>query len=59
MACHALLQWIFPTQGSNPCLLHLLHWQVDSQGDRELTEETAPVGSNVVMTKLWGSLGWF
>ena len=20
---------IFPTQGSNPCLLHLLHWQVD------------------------------
>ena len=24
------LQGIFPTQGSNPCLLHLLHWQVDS-----------------------------
>ena len=22
--------WIFLTQGSNPCLLHLLHWQVDS-----------------------------
>ena len=21
---------IFLTQGSNPCLLHLLHWQVDS-----------------------------
>ena len=25
-----LLQEIFPTQGSNPHLLHLLHWQVDS-----------------------------
>ena len=28
--CHALLQGIFPTQGSNLCLLCLLHWQVDS-----------------------------
>ena len=27
MGCHALLQRIFPTQGSNPCLLGLLHWQ--------------------------------
>ena len=25
-----LLQSIFPTQGSNPCLLSLLHWQVGS-----------------------------
>ena len=30
MDCHALLQGVFPTQGLNPCLLHLLHWQVDS-----------------------------
>ena len=28
--CHSLLQGIFPTQGSNLCLLHLLHWQADS-----------------------------
>ena len=28
--CHALLQGIFWTQGSNLCLLHLLHWQVGS-----------------------------
>ena len=28
--CHALLHGIFPTQGSNPCLLCLLHWQADS-----------------------------
>ena len=27
---HALLQGIFPTQGQNPCLLRLLHWQVGS-----------------------------
>ena len=27
---HFLLQGIFPTQGLNPCLLHLLQWQVDS-----------------------------
>ena len=30
MGCHALLQGIFPTQGLNPCLLWLLHWQVGS-----------------------------
>ena len=28
--CHFLLQEIFLTQGSNPCLLYLLHWQEDS-----------------------------
>ena len=27
---HALLQGIFQTQGSNPCLLCLVHWQVGS-----------------------------
>ena len=30
MGYHALLQGIFPTQGSNPQLLCLLHWQVGS-----------------------------
>ena len=28
--CHFLLEGIFPTQGLNPCLLCLLHWQTDS-----------------------------
>ena len=28
VGCHALLQWIFPTQGSNTRLLYLLSWQV-------------------------------
>ena len=27
VGCHALLQGIVPTQGSNPHLLHLLRWQ--------------------------------
>ena len=28
--CHFLLQWISPTQGSNPGLLSFLHWQMGS-----------------------------
>ena len=28
--CHFPLHGLFPTQGLNPCLLPLLHWQVDS-----------------------------
>ena len=30
MGCHSLLQGIFPTQGSNPHLLCLRHWQARS-----------------------------
>ena len=30
VSCHALLLGIFPTQGSNPCLLRLPHWQAGS-----------------------------
>ena len=30
VGCHFLLQGIFPTQGSNPRFLYLMHWQVDS-----------------------------
>ena len=30
VGCHALFQGIFPTQGLNPCLFCLLHWQVSS-----------------------------
>ena len=30
VGCHFLLQGIFPTQGLNPRLLCLLHWQADS-----------------------------
>ena len=30
VGCHFLLQGIFLTQRSNPCLLYLLHWQAGS-----------------------------
>ena len=30
VGCHALLQGIFPTQGSNVRLLGFLHWQAGS-----------------------------
>ena len=30
VCCHSLLQGISPTQGSNPYLLGLLHWQAGS-----------------------------
>ena len=30
VGCHVLLHGIFPTQGSNSCLLFLLHWRADS-----------------------------
>ena len=30
VSCHALLQGISPTQGSNQNLLRLLHWQMSS-----------------------------
>ena len=30
VGCHALVQGIFPIQGSNQCLICLLHWQVAS-----------------------------
>ena len=30
VGCHAFLQGILLTQGSNPCLLCLLHWQAGS-----------------------------
>ena len=30
LGCHAFLREILPTQGSNPCLLRLWHWQTGS-----------------------------
>ena len=56
LPCHALLQGIFPTQGSNPCLLCLLHWQAGSLhlsyqgrsflwGYSDSVENTSPISS--------------
>ena len=47
----ALLQGIFPTQGSNPRLLHLLHWQ---EGSLLLV----PSGKPIYVTQSL-KLGWF
>ena len=41
-----MLQGIFPTQGSNPYLWHLLNWQVDSS---PLSHLGSPMG--VLLTK--------
>ena len=41
VGCHFLLQGIFPAQGSNPYLFHLLHWQ---EGSLPL----APYGNDLI-----------
>ena len=46
MSCHALLQGIFPTQGSNLQLFHLLHlllWQADSLSLAPPRKPNAPI----------------
>ena len=45
VGCHFLLQVIFPTQGLNLHLLHLLHWHVDSLPPSHLgsLEESYPL----------------
>ena len=47
MACHALLQRIFLTWGSNTQLLHIMHWQVGSlplapHGNPQIAPKTKP-----------------
>ena len=49
VGCHFLLQGIFLTQGSNQCLLHLLHWKADSF-------TTEPPGKP--LSKLYLSVKW-
>ena len=44
VGCHALLQGIFLTQGSNPHLLCLLHWQTGSL-------PLAPLGKPLMLPK--------
>ena len=45
VGCHFLFQGIFPTQGLNPRLLHLLHWQEDF-----LFFTTAPPDYSLIFT---------
>ena len=50
MDCHSLLQGIFPTQGLNPRLLRLLHWQAGSL-------PLVPSGKADRLSILWEKLG--
>ena len=52
VGCHALLQRIFPTQGLNPHLLSLLHWQVGFFITR-ITWETQYQNTTLVIKKTW------
>ena len=46
VGCHFLLQGIFPTQGWNLLLLHLLHWQA---GSLPLAPPGKPFGNTGVL----------
>ena len=46
MGCHFFLQAIFPTQGSNPHLLSLLHWKMDSFPLSHLGSPKEPLGDS-------------
>ena len=61
MSCHFLLQGIFLTQESNPCLLSLLHWQVESLplshlgrlAIKCLTENSSKPQENSMLMEKW------
>ena len=46
VGCHFLPQGIFPIQGSNQHLFHLLHWQVDSVPWRHLGSQKVKVSQS-------------
>ena len=50
--CQFLLQAIFPTQGLNPPLLHLLHWQADSSALSHLWSPNPHLACNILFTLL-------
>ena len=63
VGCHALLQGIFPTQGWNPCLLCLLHWQASSVPPRwyrgkESTDNAGDPGSIPWVGKIFQRKEW-
>ena len=51
-SCHFLLQGIFLIQGLNLCVLHLLHWQADSQV--VLVVKNLPVNARDTAYSPWG-----
>ena len=60
VGCHPLPQGIFLTQGSNPRLLRLRHWQADSLPLSHLIEHSvsrAQIGDG--RERAWRSIFWF
>ena len=55
VGCHFLLQWIFLTQGSNACLLYLLHWQ---EASLSLYHLGSRVGAITVAKQKLNEMGW-
>ena len=55
MGCHFLLQGIFPTQGSNPCLCVFLHWQGGSLPLRQLR---SPLNILFINSQAFSLLPW-
>ena len=51
--CHFLLPGNLPTQGLNPCLHSLLHWQVDSLPLSHLETQEAPRSPLVSVSCFW------
>ena len=54
MGCHALSQGILLTQGSNPSLLDLLHWQVYSLPLIHQGATSSLIGKDSDAGKDWG-----
>ena len=54
--CHALLLGIFPSEGLNPCLLRLLHFQADSLQLAPTWEALLSLLSNYLLN--WVQLDW-
>ena len=57
VGCHFLLQGIFLSQGLNPCLLHLLHWQVYSFTFIQLYINGSELGVVLPPGDTWWCLG--
>ena len=53
VGCHALLQWMFLTQGLSPCLFNLLHWLV---GSLPPAPPGKPIKIQVEFIKIYGKV---